>query len=756
MTLAEERALSGCPAAASAVTGQRWRKPQITFALDRMGRRGVLVTGEPGVGRTWLARVVAALSGLEVRWVVATETSRSIPFGALTALLPPDLTELHPITVLAALRRGLGPRTLLVVDDAHLLDEASATTVLALASGFPRLLVTAQLTGPVPDAVLALAKDGFLDLLILRPFGREDAAGALAQGLGGPIAPATAELLWRWSRGNARALTDLVQHGMAHGSFDQLDGVWTWRGDTAVPPTGAQPVSGLSAAGVEALCALVLAEPVSVDALTRVVSPEGFAEVEERGLVTGTAGTARLAHPMLAAAAAPHLTPLRRRRLADRLLAADVARPHLLLDSAVTDPDVLVAAARTVALERPELAVQLAERALPADPGPHAALVLADAQAELGAVAAAWRAHRVASQRVRDDEDRLAVLLAQASLTIWCDRSPSKAVELLEEAHLPMRFAADVESAAAVAVLFSARPAEALRRAEKVLAADPPPTAWGRATLVSAAALVMADRPHDAAEAMARLTASADVSPYYQGLARSVASLLRPDPDAPDLALLREAHLAQTTGRGAFRSEAAATLAVTEAAAGLPGSHEPDDVAVLPALRTWVAAAGRAARGEPSSELYLAAAREAADVGSVRCTVYYLAAAAEHGAAAEAVRALGDREFEAPETRARAAGIRARASRSGPDLLAAARAHREAGLRAEAEKFESPADGRTFGLTRRELEVVRLAATGMTDRAIAETLVVSVRTVESHLAAAYRKLAISSRQGLAGLFAQPG
>jgi DNA-binding NarL/FixJ family response regulator len=58
-----------------------------------------------------------------------------------------------------------------------------------------------------------------------------------------------------------------------------------------------------------------------------------------------------------------------------------------------------------------------------------------------------------------------------------------------------------------------------------------------------------------------------------------------------------------------------------------------------------------------------------------------------------------------------------------------------------------------LGLTRRELEVVRHAATGLTDRAIAERLVVSVRTVESHLAAAYRKLAINSRQGLAGLFA---
>ncbi|MGW6931389.1 LuxR C-terminal-related transcriptional regulator [Lentzea sp. NPDC054927] len=745
-----ELALRRCPTATD-TTGRRWREPQIAFALGRIRTRGLLVTGEPGVGRTWFARAVARLSGAEVHWVVATESSRSIPFGALAGLAD----DLHPVAVLNSLRKRLGPRSLLVVDDAHLLDEASATTLLTLAAaGTSRLLVTAHLGGPVPDAVLALVKDGFLDELPLQPFGRADTAGALAEGLGAEIAPRTADLLWRWSRGNGRHLTELVQRGLTDGTLTRIGDVWVWRGDTDVPPVAAQPITGLSAAGVEALCALVLAEPITLDALCATASPEGFAEIEERGLVGGTAGIVRLAHPMLAAAAAPHLTPLRRRRLVDRLLAADSGRPHLLLDSGVTDPARFVAAAREVLLDQPKLAVQLAERALPLDSGPHAALVLADAHAESGSPASAWEAHRIASHRVRDDDDRLAVVLAQASLTIWCDRKPGEAVDLLEKAPLPERFHADLESAAAVALLFSARPADALTRAEKVLAGDPPRTAWGRATLVAAAALVMADRPREAGEAMARLTGATDVSAYYQGLARSVVGLLGPDGDAPDLARLREAHLAQSSGRGAFRSEVTANLAVAEAAAGLPITEKPDEVAVLPALGTWVEAVAAAARNEPSAGLYLAAAREAADAGSVRCMVYYLAAAAEQGAAAEAVHALGDRCFEAPDTRARAIGICARASRSGPDLLAAAQAHRAAGMPAEAVKFTELAERKhTSGLTKRELEVVRHAAAGMTDRRIAERLVVSVRTVESHLAAAYRKLAISSRQELAGLFA---
>jgi predicted ATPase/DNA-binding CsgD family transcriptional regulator len=49
------------------------------------------------------------------------------------------------------------------------------------------------------------------------------------------------------------------------------------------------------------------------------------------------------------------------------------------------------------------------------------------------------------------------------------------------------------------------------------------------------------------------------------------------------------------------------------------------------------------------------------------------------------------------------------------------------------------------GLTAREVEVLRLVAAGMTDARIAETLVLSPRTVNTHLRSIYAKLGISSR-----------
>jgi DNA-binding CsgD family transcriptional regulator len=49
------------------------------------------------------------------------------------------------------------------------------------------------------------------------------------------------------------------------------------------------------------------------------------------------------------------------------------------------------------------------------------------------------------------------------------------------------------------------------------------------------------------------------------------------------------------------------------------------------------------------------------------------------------------------------------------------------------------------GLTAREVEVLRLVANGLTDPQIAERLVISPRTVHTHLTSIYSKLGISSR-----------
>ena len=64
----------------------------------------------------------------------------------------------------------------------------------------------------------------------------------------------------------------------------------------------------------------------------------------------------------------------------------------------------------------------------------------------------------------------------------------------------------------------------------------------------------------------------------------------------------------------------------------------------------------------------------------------------------------------------------------------------------------APASGRD-ALTPSELRVAEMAATGQTNRQVAQRLFVTQKTVEAHLARAFRKLGIESRAQLAGALA---
>jgi DNA-binding CsgD family transcriptional regulator len=83
----------------------------------------------------------------------------------------------------------------------------------------------------------------------------------------------------------------------------------------------------------------------------------------------------------------------------------------------------------------------------------------------------------------------------------------------------------------------------------------------------------------------------------------------------------------------------------------------------------------------------------------------------------------------------------------------ARRAHAE--LEASGEKLRRYAPIGVESLTPSERRVADLAATGMTNRQIAQTLFVTLKTVEAHLSAAYHKLDIGSRRELAGALAAP-
>jgi len=95
-----------------------------------------------------------------------------------------------------------------------------------------------------------------------------------------------------------------------------------------------------------------------------------------------------------------------------------------------------------------------------------------------------------------------------------------------------------------------------------------------------------------------------------------------------------------------------------------------------------------------------------------------------------------------------------RLARQGGAVRVAKRANDE--LQATGEKVRSYAPIGVESLTPSERRVAELAASGMTNRQIAQSLFVTVKTVEAHLSAAYDKLDIDSRRQLPGALQEPG
>jgi DNA-binding CsgD family transcriptional regulator len=96
--------------------------------------------------------------------------------------------------------------------------------------------------------------------------------------------------------------------------------------------------------------------------------------------------------------------------------------------------------------------------------------------------------------------------------------------------------------------------------------------------------------------------------------------------------------------------------------------------------------------------------------------------------------------------------------RAGRTASAAASAARAAALAAACQGARTPALAgldEPVGLTPRELEIARMAAGGLSSRAIAARLVVAVRTVDNALGQVYTKLCIGGRAELTSIFAVP-
>jgi DNA-binding NarL/FixJ family response regulator len=409
------------------------REAELQLIRDAMRSGvGIVLAGGPGVGKTRLA--TEALNSADPRryvnlWVTATSETTSIPLGALAPLLPFELGVTgNPVTLLRAgtdaLLERCGSRSLVLgVDDAHLLDEISATLVHHLVQTRKAFVLISLLSRQsVPDPIRALWKNELAGRIEVDPPSLATVTEVLVAALDGQVDTATARRLWRTVRGNMALLRELVEAGVDSGALTEIAGVWRWDGPWVLTPrliaAVCDRIGHLSRQEQDVLEILAYGEPIGADLLTRLVDRRAVEAVESRDLLSvrhdGRRVEIRLGQPLygevMRAGCSPRRAAQWRRKLADAVESAGARRPGDWMSIATwrldatgeVGSDVLVAAARSAfaTLDLP-LAERLAIAAL--------AVPDAGARSAMAASAVLWRV-LLLSQRSTEAEEMLGEL----------------------------------------------------------------------------------------------------------------------------------------------------------------------------------------------------------------------------------------------------------------------------------------------------------------------------------------------------------
>lgn len=830
---------------------------------------GVVIAGESGTGKTRLAMelvAAAARTGQPTQRIIASRAAASIPLGAFASLLPPldgRAATVELIQVAAEALRALAGngRLVLLVDDAHLLDDASAALLAqVLLGGRVFTVATLRSSEVAPDAVTTIWKDGLAHRLDLQDLGPDETARLLRDALGGEVDPASAYTLWQQSAGNPLFLRELVLGAMETGVLEQADRVWALRSRLAAPPSLREiiraRVAEVSGAAREALSTVALADSVGLADLDALHGHDAVELLELGGLVVVTASERRtivaLAHPLYGEVLRDELPATVSRRLAAALTARlrqigirrrdDVLRLVTLQLTAGLPPDpaqLRQAAAHAHQAGEFPTAERLARMA-PQDPGARLLLAQildesgrqANAEEVLFALAPDELAPEVAARAALLRSDVLFFGLGREADAIaildltgeavggrteigelvanrgWLELHAGRPHDALASvSHL--HGAADPLVAVAAAIVASralgivGRTGEALAQAERAIAigngvrpanrhSDFPSLVQGYALLHGgslAAAEAVAQRGLAGAVVQrptflhAHWLSLLGSTRAAQGQLASAASHFRQAAalqrrlGQPGLLRWNLAALALATVQGGLPDEAAAALVEYHRIGERPERLLDGDAVRAEA---WL----QMTRGRTPDALVLlaTAARLAREAGAVTLEIECLHDQARLGDADSVLERLTDLDHDSPASAVRI-GHAAALANGSPDALVdaarrfetsgalllaaeaqadAARAHQRAGRMRDAQRHrvragelvdrcegaDTPAlavGDEVVPLTPREREIVRMAAAGLTNRQIAEQLVVSVRTVDNLLHRAYVKLGVSNR-----------
>jgi DNA-binding CsgD family transcriptional regulator len=445
--------------------GRREELSIIERTLGEDQYRGLLLAGAPGVGKTRLARealAAADAAGCETKWAVASRAVAAIPFGAMAHLLPPAEEKSTHLQLLQQagqwlVERAGGRRLVLGIDDAHMLDDASAALLFHLViNGIAFVVATVPTGAPAPGPVTALWKEGIAERLEIQALARSEVSQLIEAALGGPVEGLTRERLWQLSRGNILYLRELVRGGRQAGDLTRSEGMWRWAGPVSAPPQLAELIHARIGALTPALRDLgelvAFGEPLAFEVLARAGVSAAEVEAAERAglLSTEEAGTGirvRLGHPLFGEVIRSRAPQIRRRTVHTTLAEAAAAVGGLRSEAAVRiavwhleagtvpEPSLLVAAAEwALAALDYQLAEKFCRAAGEAGPNWQAERLLAQALVGQGKAGPADDLLSGQFASARTDPERTEIAGIRAVNLYWGLNQPEEATTVLDQA----------------------------------------------------------------------------------------------------------------------------------------------------------------------------------------------------------------------------------------------------------------------------------------------------------------------------------
>ncbi|MDQ0851129.1 DNA-binding CsgD family transcriptional regulator/type II secretory pathway predicted ATPase ExeA [Arthrobacter sp. B3I9] len=324
----------------AALTGRSEDLGSAVAALRGGTHVAVMLLGDSGIGKTTLMEAVVAELAPEVTPVRihGSPSLSHVPYGVLGPFIVglPVQEATSQLAVLRTLwsqleeeRRATGKPLLLIVDDAHDLDEATAGILVELAAaGWAKLLVGAASRPGLPEPLLQLWFEGIAERHDLRPLTQQQTTDMLERTLGPQVLPNVAEILWEASEGNPLLLNSLIDDAKNDGTLHQHNGVWLLtrplnsHGDRLTDVVRRQLLRR-SPEERQALNLVALAEPVSKELIEAVVGEQTVGALIEHDLIQVTAASdpeLRLRHPVYADTLRNLISPARSLQLRQSLL----------------------------------------------------------------------------------------------------------------------------------------------------------------------------------------------------------------------------------------------------------------------------------------------------------------------------------------------------------------------------------------------------------------------------------------------------